>query len=587
MPKMILIVTLLAVGWFWAPLQAENGSAAALYSTALTRERGLREPGTTPSLNDYRAAIAAYEAILRRFPTSSYDDHALWQSAGLAIEAYDRYRQHGDLENGVRLLRTLEHQHPTSPFASRVAERRRQLDDMARLAWLNDVDHHVDDDGVRVTVRLDRVVRFQSEQLDNPPRLFFDFPSTEAAPPLRNATLTFEDDGHDALVRAIRLGRHPQHTTRLVLDVANVEACRTATHDNPFRLVIDCNRSEPVSEPVPVIGATVMRPAAVRLTPAAPASISRADLDGLRFTMFASALQPPLGGLEDLPRPEPLPSFEPEIVSIEVVEQPLHLPIPGRPPSLPATNSTGEFSIARQLGLHASRIVIDPGHGGHDPGARARGLTEADLVLDVAHRLAQRLSTQPGLEVVMTRHRDSYVPLEARTTLANRVQADLFLSIHANASRNAYTRGVETYFLNLATDPAAERLAARENVAGVKTMHDLEGLLHTIATNSKVNESRDFAAAIHGALLDTLRTVDPELPDLGVKQAPFVVLIGARMPSILAEISFVTNRQDATLLSTDAYRDLIADALFAGVLRYQRSLDSAPLVALQVDGEGL
>ena len=231
--------------------------------------------------------------------------------------------------------------------------------------------------------------------------------------------------------------------------------------------------------------------------------------------------------------------------------------------------------------------MIDPGHGGHDPGAKARGLAEADLVLDVAHRLVQRLSTQPGLEVVMTRRRDSYLPLEARTTLANRVQADLFLSIHANASRNPYTRGVETYFLNLATDPAAERLAARENVAGVKTMHDLEGLLQTIATNSKVNESRDFAEAIHRTLLHTLRTVDPELPDLGVKQAPFVVLIGARMPSILAEISFVTNRQDATLLSTEAYRDLIADALFEGILRYQRSLDPAPLLALQVDGEGL
>ena len=580
MPKTILIVTLLAVGWLCPPLQAENGSAAALYSAALTRERGLREPGTTPSLNDYRAAIAAYEAILRRFPTSSYDDHALWQSAGLAIEAYDRYRQQHDLENGVRLLWTLEHQHPTSPLASRVAERRRQLDDMARLAWLNDIDHHVGDDGVRVTVRLDRVVRFQSEQLDNPPRLFFDFPSTEAAPPLRNATLTFEDDGHDALVRAIRLGRHPQHTTRLVLDVANLEACRTVTHFDPFRLVIDCDRSEHISEPVPLIGATVVRPVAVRLSPAAPRSISKADLDGLRFAMLASALQPPLGGLEDLPRPEPLPSFEHEIVSIEVAEQPLRLPIPGRPPSLRATHSTGEFSIARQLGLHALRIVIDPGHGGHDPGARARGLTEADLVLDVAHRLAQRLWTQPGLEVVMTRHRDSYVPLEARTTLANRVQADLFLSIHANASRNSYARGIETYFLNLATDPEAEQLAARENVAGVRTMHDLEGLLQTIATNSKVNESRDFAEAIHGALLDTLRTVEPELPDLGVKQAPFVVLIGARMPSILAEISFVTNRQDATRLSTDAYRDLIADALFTGVLRYQRSLDSAPMVGL-------
>ena len=182
MPKTILITTLLAAGWFLPPLQAENGSPGTLYSAALTRERGLREPGTTPSLNDYRAAIAAYEVILRRFPTSSYDDHALWQSAGLAIEAYDRYRQQHDLEHGVRLLRTLENRHPTSPFVPRVPERRYQLDHMTKLTWLNDVDRQVHDDGVRVTVRLDRVVRFRSQQLDNPPRLFFDFPRTEAAP---------------------------------------------------------------------------------------------------------------------------------------------------------------------------------------------------------------------------------------------------------------------------------------------------------------------------------------------------------------------------------------------------------------------
>ena len=185
----------------------------------------------------------------------------------------------------------------------------------------------------------------------------------------------------------------------------------------------------------------------------------------------------------------------------------------------------------------------------------------------------------------MTRRGDHYLPLEARTTLANRVQADLFLSIHANASRNAQARGVETYFLNLASDPEAERLAARENVAGIKTMHELEGLLQSIATNSKVDESRDFATTVQRALLHKLRTADSEMPDLGVKQAPFVVLIGARMPSVLAEISFVTNSQDATMLSTDAYRDLIADALFDGIVRYRQSLGAAPLLALQAARE--
>ena len=293
----------------------------------------------------------------------------------------------------------------------------------------------------------------------------------------------------------------------------------------------------------------------------------------------------PLAGPEAFPLPRPLPPRALNIASVELVEEPLRLPTP-EPFLFPtATNPTGDYSIARQLGLSVSRIVIDPGHGGHDPGARARGLAEADLVLDVAHRLAARLSAQPGLEVVMTRRGDHYLPLEARTTLANRVQADLFLSIHANASRNAQARGVETYFLNLASDPEAERLAARENVAGIKTMHELEGLLQSIATNSKVDESRDFATTVQRALLHKLRTADSEMPDLGVKQAPFVVLIGARMPSALAEISFVTNSQDATMLSTDAYRDLIADALFDGIVRYRQSLGAAPLLALQAARE--
>ena len=587
MPKLILIMALLVAPWLAPSLHAEDGSAASLYSAALTLERGVREPGANPSLDDFRAAITAYEAVVRRFPTSSYDEHALWQSAGLAVEAYERYRQRQDLEEGVRLLRSLERRHPASPFTSRVPERQHQLDQMTRLAWLNDVDRSVDGDIVRVSIRIDREVPYRAARLDNPSRLFFDFPRTEAAPPLRNATLTYDDAGNPAAaIRAIRLGRHPQHTTRVVLDVTDPESCTAYTLDTPFRLVVDCTSAgRGVVGAASVLNAAAIPPVTVPPSPTVPPSVPRADLEGFRFATIAHMLQPALIGPENLPHPKPVPPLTRPIVSTELVEEPLRLPTPEPTPLPPAANSSGEFSIARQLGLRVSRIVIDPGHGGHDPGAKARGLSEADLVLDIAHRLAQRLSTQPGLEVVMTRQGGGYMPLQARTTLANRVQADLFLSIHANASKNAQARGVETYYLNLATDPAAERLAARENVTGLNTMNDLEGLLQSIATNSKVNESRDFATTVQHALLRALRTADPDTPDLGVKEAPFVVLIGAHMPSILAEISFVTNRRDATLLSTDAYRDLIADALLDGIVRYRRSLDPAPLLALQATGE--
>ena len=184
---------------------------------------------------------------------------------------------------------------------------------------------------------------------------------------------------------------------------------------------------------------------------------------------------------------------------------------------------------------------------------------------------------------MLTRRTDDYVPLEARTALARRVGADLFLSIHANASHRSWTRGVETYFLNFATDPEVEVLAARENGAGIGSMANLQQIVQAITTNNKLEESRDFAEIVHSSMLTKLRGVDPSVPDLGVKQAPFVVLIGADIPSVLTEISFVTNNHDATMLQTETYRDLIADALFDGVLRYQLSLETASRVVWQVD----
>jgi N-acetylmuramoyl-L-alanine amidase len=223
--------------------------------------------------------------------------------------------------------------------------------------------------------------------------------------------------------------------------------------------------------------------------------------------------------------------------------------------------------------------VIDAGHGGHDPGARANGLNEADLVLDVAGRLRTLLQKQPGMEVTMTRDTDVFIPLEQRTAIANREGADLFLSIHANASRNTRARGVETYFLNFASNPEAEAVAARENSTSGRTMNHLPEILRAIALNNKIDESRDFAATVQKSMVRKLGAGTGQLRDLGVKQAPFVVLIGAGMPSVLAEISFVTNKQDALLLKTSAYRQQIAEALFDAILRYQGSLKKMRSVA--------
>jgi N-acetylmuramoyl-L-alanine amidase len=240
-------------------------------------------------------------------------------------------------------------------------------------------------------------------------------------------------------------------------------------------------------------------------------------------------------------------------------------------------NRAGSYSLARQLGLGARRIVIDAGHGGHDPGSIGRGgLREKDVVLDVALRLEKRIRAELGAEVVMTRATDVFIPLEERTAIANSRGADLFLSIHANSARNASARGIETYFLSFAQDAHAEAVAARENAVSAATMKDLQNLVQAITLNSKLDESRDFAASVQEAMVRSIGSVAPAVRDRGVRTAPLYVLIGANMPSVLAEVSFVSNPADEKLLRTARHRERIADSLFAGVRAYLESLAPAP-----------
>jgi N-acetylmuramoyl-L-alanine amidase len=237
----------------------------------------------------------------------------------------------------------------------------------------------------------------------------------------------------------------------------------------------------------------------------------------------------------------------------------------------PSPNRAGGFSLSRQLGLGIGRIAIDPGHGGHDPGARVKGLTEADLVLDLALRL-EKLLQKRGVEVLVTRRSHVFVPLEERIAIANRARADLFLSIHANASTNPSVRGLETYFLNFAPNPEAEAIAARENAGSARTMHNLPDIVKAIATNNKIDESRDLASTVHQAMYTRLRKVNRGVRSLGVKQAPFMVLLGATMPSALIEVAFITNQQEAGLLRAQSYRQQLAEALFDGITLYKQSL---------------
>jgi N-acetylmuramoyl-L-alanine amidase len=238
---------------------------------------------------------------------------------------------------------------------------------------------------------------------------------------------------------------------------------------------------------------------------------------------------------------------------------------------LPTVN--GSRTLTRALGLKIGRIVIDPGHGGHDTGTIGpTGLREKDLVLDLGKRLKVLLEEKTGAEVVMTRSDDTFIPLEERTAIANEKGADLFVSVHANASRNRRARGIETYYLNFTSDPEALEVAGRENSTSQESVHQLQDLIKKIALSEKIVESQDFATQVQREVHSKLRKLTGEQKNRGVKKAPFVVLIGANMPSILAEISFLTNPRDEKLLKKGDHRDHIAEALFKGISCYAENL---------------
>jgi N-acetylmuramoyl-L-alanine amidase len=245
-----------------------------------------------------------------------------------------------------------------------------------------------------------------------------------------------------------------------------------------------------------------------------------------------------------------------------------------------APTAAGERSLIRALGLKIGKIVVDAGHGGHDTGTIGpNGLQEKDLVLDVALKLGKLLEEKLGAEVVYTRDDDTFIPLETRTAIANKEQADLFISIHANSSDDASARGIETYYLNFTSRADALEVAARENAVSEKSIHELQDLVKKIALKEKIGESREFAIDVQRSLYSGLSAKNPTLRNRGVKKAPFVVLIGANMPSILAEISFVSNPDDAKKLKTNEYRQRIADSLYKGVSRYVNSLSGVKVAS--------
>jgi N-acetylmuramoyl-L-alanine amidase len=251
--------------------------------------------------------------------------------------------------------------------------------------------------------------------------------------------------------------------------------------------------------------------------------------------------------------------------------------VAGTADSAKVPGETGKTSLAKQLGLTVRRIVIDPGHGGKDGGAPGciKGIHEKKVVLDLSRMLAERIRKELGCEVIMTRSDDKFLTLEERTAIANMKNADLFISIHTNACRAGDAYGIETYILNLATDEDAMRVAAMENSTSQKNISDLQTILRDLMQNAKINESSRLAGYVQNSLCGYLKKRYKRINDKGVKQAPFYVLIGAQMPSILIETGFISNRDECRRLTDDDYQKHLCEGILEGIRAYIKHTTSA------------
>jgi N-acetylmuramoyl-L-alanine amidase len=454
-----------------------------------------------------------------------------------------------------------------------------------QLAQVTGIRHWSTPDYTRVAIDLGDDVTYEAARVPNPDRIYFDLHGTRLAQELVGKSFSVTDDG---FLKKIRAAQFSNDMTRVVLDVNDVTEYSAFLLPNPYRLIIDIHGGSKAGPGAPVVSVPMQRTASA--TPTVPNTT--AVKAGSSFDVAALSAQP--GRVEATTQPTSQPisavvkdagadvagatgSTTANAVTPSSGKRTKKGKAAGDAGAVPARaavpTADGETSLVRTLGLKIGRIVIDPGHGGHDSGTLgADGIEEKDVVLDVALRLGKLLSDRLGAEIIYTRSDDTFIPLETRTAIANKAQADLFLSIHANSSPDASARGVETYYLNFTSSPDALETAARENAVSDQSIHQLSDLVKKIALKDKIEESREFAGDVQQGLYGGLQKGNAGLKDRGVKKAPFVVLIGANMPSILAEISFVTNEKDAKQLQEPEYRERVAESLYKGVAKYAGGL---------------
>jgi N-acetylmuramoyl-L-alanine amidase len=612
-------------------------------------------------LNDAEAARSTFQEFLRRYPHNRLADDARQAIVELNQEAQAEKAQKAAEKKHPEKNANKDARAAADEHASREAPGKDESPEprSGRLPRVTGIRHWSTPDYTRVAIDVESDVKFSSQRIDSPARIFFDLRDTKLASTLVGKSF----DVDDGFLKKVRVAQFVPGRTRVVLEVDNLSDYDAFLLPNPYRLIIDIHGKNGRAKQFKDRDLGDTTTAGANNT-ALPKAVSDADSDENSSEATTTVLAHAVGANDDAKtfasRTTAATKTPQAAVTKKVVdaddddEGASALPAVakrnaqdvkrGAAPtrkvgtakkledsdpdgdrdtsdsSIPVTQSStgdsrskagsrtltssksrsasaasdlgiraakptasGDRSLIRALGLKIGKIVIDPGHGGHDTGTIGpNGLEEKDLVLDVGRRLGKLLETRLGAEVVYTRKDDTFIPLETRTAIANQARADLFVSIHANSSHDAAARGVETYYLNFTSSPEALEVAARENAVSEKSIYELQDLVKKIALKDKIEESREFAGDVQQSLHSGLAVKSPAIRDRGVKKAPFIVLIGANMPSILAEISFVSNPTDEHRLATSEYRQRIAESLYRGIAKYVNGL-SGVKVASKMD----
>ena len=528
-------------------------------------------------LNDAPGAINTYETFLKKFPHSPHKREAQEARAELALlqNSAEPSKSTTARNAGAEAERTespkqtasreLPSKADTEPTRSNASEKSLSANSNGRLPQIRKISAKAAPNSTRVAIDLDGSVQYSSGRIANPDRIYFDLHAARLTPQLAHGAIKTEG----TLLSAVRLAQNPAGVVRVVLDVNGVTDYSASLLNNPSRLIIDLYSNGKLAQTAvltakadgdsagPVVKGSAADTAAEKTAekpqPAAANPAKSARADGEDPLIISPQPKDKLGLVKKGKKPDMV-----------------------QPASTPQPTRDGNSTLTRALGLKIGRIVIDAGHGGHDTGTIGpTGLMEKDLCLDVALRLGKIIQQRlPSADVVYTRSDDTFIPLEERTHIANEAKADMFISIHANSSQDPGARGIETYYLNLKGSAEAMEVAARENATDDQGIHELQDLVKQIARTEKIDESKEFAEDVQDSLAKRVQKAARPVKNRGVRKAPFVVLIGADMPSILTEISFLSNPADEKMLKQPEHRQRVAEGIYQGVASYLQNLNS-------------